>query len=149
MRVLVVCHGNINRSPVAAAIMRRVTAWEVRSAALGGRHPRRATRRAREYATQIGLDLGDHRSVLVTCEDIEWSDIVVYMDRGNLRRLQRLGVSLTKMECLATVLGEKRIPDPHFMNDAGAALSFKLLEMAALQFCVSHDADQVPLDVER
>src|SRR5258708_38417595 len=68
--VLVVCHGNICRSPVAAALLARELAVHgitVQSAGfLGFNRP--SPPNALAAAVRHGLDLTDHRSRLVTVE---------------------------------------------------------------------------------
>lgn len=66
-----------------------------------------------------GYDLDSHRAHEVTSEELEWADLIVYMDGGNLKRLlQRLdveGLDRPKM-CLAEFAEpqQQRIPDPNF-----------------------------------
>jgi protein-tyrosine phosphatase len=108
-KVLVVCHGNVNRSPLCAAVLasRGVT---VRSA--GFVNPgKRASKKTRDWAAEQGYDLEGHRSQLLTPELMKWADIVIYMDNGNFRRLPKSN----KAVCLGSFLGLTRIPDPAFM----------------------------------
>ena len=117
MKILVLCHGNINRSPLCAAVLAE---WfEVRSAALKPNARGRATRKMREAALDRGYNLDEHRTHEVTREDLEWADRVIYMDQGNYKRLvQRLDVEGLEVDrsCLAawTQPLQERIPDPNF-----------------------------------
>lgn len=98
MRVLVVCHGNKWRSPLAAELLRRRHPdWEVRGAGVGptAAHGWPAARPVRLFTG--GLD--NHRSRLVTPEDLAWADRIICMDNGNLRRLRALGVDEAKVTC--------------------------------------------------
>jgi protein-tyrosine-phosphatase len=111
MRVLVVCHGNKWRSPLAAELLRRRhPEWDVRSAGVGAtaRHGWRAAKPVREYAG----GLLEHRSRQVDEEDLRWAEMVVFMDGGNLKRLRALGANPAKLRCLATET--ERIRDPAF-----------------------------------
>ncbi len=80
--VLVVCHGNICRSPFAAALLDRELAAlgiEVESAGfLGVNRPPPAE--AVAAAERYGVDLSNHRSRLVTVELVRGSDLIVVMD---------------------------------------------------------------------
>lgn len=98
MRVLLVCLGNICRSPAAAAaVCEAATAAgvdvEVDSAGLGdwnlGRPP---DPRMVAAARAVGLEL-DGRARQVTEEDFDRYDLILAMDRANLRRLQALAPS--------------------------------------------------------
>jgi protein-tyrosine phosphatase len=129
MKVLVVCHGNINRSPLAAAVIRKERPdWEVREAALKSWcnpdwKPERAAKKMRDAAAQHGYDLEDHRSRAITEEDMDWADQVIYMDGGNFDRL--LAIRPTPgpgrgWVNLASLVGRPRIPDPAFMAKGSA-----------------------------
>lgn len=120
MKILVLCHGNVNRSALCAAVLRDEGLTEVRSAALKpNTRPHRATRKMREAAIDRGYDLDSHRAAEVTSEDIEWAQLIIYMDNGNYSRLaQRLDMEgLNRAtHCLAMFAepSQERIPDPNF-----------------------------------
>lgn len=81
-RILVICHGNICRSPFAAAALARTLGpigIEVRSAGLiGPGRPSPAAAIARARARDI--DLVGHRSQLVSPQMVRWADLVIVMD---------------------------------------------------------------------
>lgn len=126
MKVLVVCHGNINRSPLCAAVLRRERPdWEIREAALKAWQkpswkPERAAKKMRDAAIEYGIDLEAHRSRAIELDDLEWADNVIFMDQGNYARLQALrpdGPGGGKgWHCLGGFVGKSRIPDPAFMR---------------------------------
>lgn len=80
--VLVVCHGNICRSPVAAALLAReleTRRIDVQSAGLVGFNrppPAEAVAAAEHY----GLNLSNHRSRLVTPDLVRAADVIVVME---------------------------------------------------------------------
>jgi protein-tyrosine phosphatase len=81
--ILVICQGNICRSPYAAAVLRRLLARRgivVSSAGFIGRPGRRVPPDALDVARCRGFDLGGHRSRTVTPAMARDSDIVVAMD---------------------------------------------------------------------
>jgi protein-tyrosine-phosphatase len=97
--VLFICHGNICRSPFAAALFdQRIRAllpvqMLVRSAGFIG-PGRQSPPLALSTASHHGLDLTPHRSVLVNQTIVDTSDLIVVMDPAQsmgLRRRFRIG----------------------------------------------------------
>jgi len=87
--VLFVCYGNIFRSPVAEALMRRAAALRpgspvrVASAGLLERSGKESPAEAQEVALELGVSLSDHRSATLSAEMVARADLVVIMDRRN------------------------------------------------------------------
>lgn len=136
MNVLVTCHGNRFRSPFAAGLIKQLRPeLAVRSSGVKipiGTHPAAAS--AREAAERRGFSLMDHRARATTAELIDWADMVLYMDRGNLRRLLAQFPGLEKQRCLASYLGRSRIPDPAFIPNHRKEPVWVLLEAACKAF---------------
>ena len=87
-RVLVVCHGNICRSPYAAALARRLLPPTVAVESAGFIGPDRPSPpEAVEVAAERGIDLGEHRSQLIDFEHVREVDLVIVMDTVQRRRL--------------------------------------------------------------
>ena len=80
--ILVICHGNICRSPFAAAVLAyRVKPRGIRVLSAGLVGPgRQATSTARAAARSRGIDMSEHRSQLVTPSLLAQVDLVVVMD---------------------------------------------------------------------
>jgi protein-tyrosine-phosphatase/predicted ATP-grasp superfamily ATP-dependent carboligase len=86
--ILFVCHGNIIRSPMAAALLKRCLPdgyrhISVTSAGLYAKPPRGADSRAKHVAKEFGISLEAHRAQLVTTELVEQSDVIFVMDYRN------------------------------------------------------------------
>ena len=80
--ILVLCNGNIFRSPFAAAVLRRTvgsSGIRVESAGLIG-PGRPSPPDAVVAAAERGIDLSTHRSRLVTSELVRAADLIVAMD---------------------------------------------------------------------
>jgi protein-tyrosine phosphatase len=87
--LLVICHGNICRSPVAAGLLRRALEPDgiaVESAGLIGFN-RPAPPAALAAAGRHGLDLSDHRSKLLTAKLARTVDLIVVMEAGQQRQI--------------------------------------------------------------
>lgn len=118
-RLLVVCTGNICRSPVAAALLRaRLPSLAIESAGLGALVGQGIEPTARELAEKQGLDVGSHRARQVTQEMIQWADLVLVMsEKQRLAIAEIHPASMGKVFLLGQWSGEngtaKEIPDPY------------------------------------
>jgi len=105
--VLVVCHGNLCRSPFAAAILRRRLAESnlqvsVASAGYLNSTSQGSPAEAIEAAAAHGIDLSTHRSQLINRALLESADLVVVMDAA----LSRAVVARGKTTFRVLVLGD-------------------------------------------
>jgi protein-tyrosine-phosphatase len=83
--ILVVCHGNIIRSPFAARLIDRMVAERARgitivSAGLGAEPGRPPHSLAIEAAAPLSVDLRDHAARRLTADDVAKADAILVMD---------------------------------------------------------------------
>lgn len=132
IRILMVCLGNICRSPTAEGVLREMAAREaprlaieIDSAGTVGYHtgspPDRRTQRA---ALARGIDLGALRARMVRAEDFRHFDLILAMDRSNLRWLESSApadcrAKLRLLLSYAPETGRMEVPDP-YEGDAAA-----------------------------
>lgn len=117
MRVLVLCLGNINRSPACAAVLAREPGLEVRSAGFR-RGGLRASLKMREAMAARGYNLETHRSSIVTRELAEWAETIVVMGNSDFERLIPIaGRDLVNFKC--TKLANWDIPQVSRIHDPG------------------------------
>ncbi|MCL4462101.1 MAG: low molecular weight phosphotyrosine protein phosphatase [Nitrospirae bacterium] len=93
-RILVVCYGNICRSPVVERLLKRFLDPSRFSVASCGFLPREGEPSPADYALEaraFGVDLSDHRSQYMTTLLADWSDLIVLMDRKNHTLLSDFG----------------------------------------------------------
>ncbi len=120
--ILFVCQGNIYRSPFAAALFsRRLPAAVRRSMSIrsaGFEAPgRRCPAAAITLAAASGVDLGEHRSSLVSAEAVREAELVITMDprhQDALNRRFRLpaGRIILLPDLSPIPLPTRAIPDP-------------------------------------
>jgi len=96
-RILLVCTGNICRSPLAAALLERALAERgiegitVSSAGTGAWDGAPASEGAYLVGLERGLDLSGHRAQLLTRELVDAADLVLTMARHHRARVDELG----------------------------------------------------------
>lgn len=118
--VLVVCYGNIYRSAFVEKLLKGADErlLQVRSAGFHEVEMRPAPPRLVQISRRFGIDLSEHRSSIVTQEDLDWADLILLMDRKNWVRLRRAGADPKKLVWLgAFVAGSIEIEDPYEMDD--------------------------------
>lgn len=117
-RILILCTGNICRSPVAAALLaNRLPDKQIETAGLNALEGKGVEPTARFFAEAQGLDVADHQARQVKPEHLYSADLVLVMSDG-----QRLAVG----QMAPTVLGKtmlfgrwldqgrgREIPDPY------------------------------------
>ena len=133
-RVLVVCYGNIYRSPFVAAYLQQVCGegLEVRSCGFHARPGRASPERHISMSRVRGVDLSGHRSAVVGSVDLAWADIVVLMDRHNWQALQLAGAPADRLVWLGALDdGPVEIPDPYSLDEQAARNVVHRLEACA------------------
>ena len=133
--ILFVCTGNICRSPTAEGVLRRLAEKEsiaIRVESRGthdyhvGEPP---DERAQHHAKRRGYDLSAQRARHISERDFEEFDLVVAMDRGHLRILQRLCPPQHARK-LRLFLQENDVPDPYYGGPEGFERVLDLVEAA-------------------
>ncbi|MGN6394757.1 MAG: low molecular weight protein-tyrosine-phosphatase [Mucilaginibacter sp.] len=133
MKILMVCLGNICRSPLAHGIMEYMAReqgldWEVDSAGTGDWHvgegpDRRSTRTAREH----GIDITNQVCRLFRVSDFDYYDHIFVMDKNNLRDVLSLARNEDDRIKVKLLLRDKIVPDPYF-DDAQFEPVFQMIE---------------------
>jgi protein-tyrosine phosphatase len=137
LRVLMVCLGNICRSPTAEAVLRHKLAAagldgrvQVDSAGTGNWHvgdPPDA--RSQRHASRRGYDLSALRGRQVAQADFERFDLILAMDEDNLADLERLRPKRGRAE-LRLFAGQP-VPDPYASGPDGFEQVLDMVEAAS------------------
>lgn len=135
--VLLVCLGNICRSPTAAAVLRHELARAglpdvaVDSAGTSGAHEGEgADPRSVRHAARRGVDLAAHRARRVRPDDFARFDHLWCMDDDNLAAM-RARCPHEHASKLALFLGDAPVPDPYYGGPEGFDRVLDLCERAA------------------
>lgn len=126
-RILFVCHGNICRSPMAEYVMKHLVERRGRSAEFFidsaatsteeiGHGVHRGTRRKLE---REGVPCGEHRARQMTRADYGRFDLLVGMDRANLRNMLRI-LGDDPEGKVRLLLPGREVDDPWYTGDFDA-----------------------------
>lgn len=140
MRVLMVCLGNICRSPLAEGIFReKVKNWPelpyVDSAGTGGWHAgEKPDKRSIAIAARFGVDISAQRARKFNPEDFDAFDYIFAMDQSNQKDLLSLAQEDQKDKVHLLLefagLGVKDVPDPWFGDERDFESIYHLLNEA-------------------
>lgn len=133
MKILMVCLGNICRSPLAEGIMQHLSeeqglGWKIDSAGTGNWHvgegpDRRSTRTARNH----GIDISNQVCRLFRQGDFEEFDHIFVMDKYNLGDILDMAGNDEQAQKVKLLLGDKIVPDPYH-DDTQFEPVFTLIE---------------------
>jgi protein-tyrosine phosphatase len=133
MKILMVCLGNICRSPLAEGIMQHLSdeeglGWEIDSAGTGDWHvgegpDRRSTRTARNH----GIDISNQVCRLFRQSDFDEFDHIFVMDKYNLNDILNMARNDEQAQKVKLLLGDKIVPDPYH-DDTQFESVFTLIE---------------------
>lgn len=132
-RVLVVCDGNICRSPTAAAMLRRKLPDDktVESAGLVALEGHDMDDTARAMAEEKGLSCGPHKGRLLTRDICQRADVILVMEKHQRDRLaQRFPEASGKTMLLGHWMSEQEIPDPYRRDRGTFEAVFRMLDEA-------------------
>lgn len=148
MKILVVCLGNICRSPMAEGVLKKqfeeagLSHIEVDSAGTSDYHideapDHRATAKAAEY----DIDISMLRGRQLVYEDFQTFDRIYVMDTSNYQNaleLCKTEADRNKLDLFLNLSypGENRsVPDPYFGGEAGFEQVYQLLNQAGQVLC--------------
>jgi protein-tyrosine phosphatase len=144
-RVLVVCSGNICRSPMAEGILRHLAAeagmpLELRGAGtlkIVGRPP---SAEAVEACREKGVDISGLRSAALDEERLEWADQVLCMAQHHVESCLALAPSadVVRLGQWSTVLPGEDIADPVGQPLPAFRTTYKILDDACRAWIEAH-----------
>ncbi|MBW6492107.1 MAG: low molecular weight phosphotyrosine protein phosphatase [Lentimicrobium sp.] len=142
VRILMVCLGNICRSPLAEGIMRKKLSEnhieaEVDSCGFESFHTGDPPDpRSVEIAAEFGIDISMLKSRLFKTKDFDEFDRIFVMDNNNYALVAsraRNKEDLSKVDLIMNVLNPvsgAQVPDPYYGGDSGFLKVYKMLDQA-------------------
>ena len=150
--IVFVCYGNIIRSPMAEALLKRCLGpamqeiiW-VGSAGLAAKNARQADERAIRVCRDFGVSLDGHRAVPLTPELVERSDVIFVMDYLTEAQLIGLYPTARRKTFLlggysAVSKGKLEIDDPYWGTMLDVMTCYEVLEQ-----CIKNVLKQKPFE---
>lgn len=144
LRILMVCMGNICRSPMAAVVARTFVARaglsdriEIDSAGTHAHHAGEAPDiRAKQVVAKRGYELSRHRARRISASDFAVFDRILAMDRSNLAALEDIcpeqhRPKLELFMCYANGMDQDEVPDPYYGSIEGFERVLAMCESAS------------------
>jgi protein-tyrosine phosphatase len=144
MKILMVCLGNICRSPLAEGIMQHLAKengldWHIDSAGTGNWHvgegpDHRSTRTAQEH----GIDISQQVCRQFNVNDFDDFDQIFVMDSNNFSDIIALARNEEDIKKVKLLLGDKIVPDPYY-DDKQFEPVFNLIEEGCREIIKQHN----------
>ncbi len=149
MKILMVCLGNICRSPLAEGILRNKIKqagldWEIDSAGIGGWHAGDLPdRRSIAVANKYNIDLTNQRARKINAADLDEFDWLLAMDEDNYRDILNYAINEKQRSKVAMIMNfakpetNQNVPDPYY--DGRFELVYQMLDEACEAFMKHQD----------
>jgi len=143
-QILMVCLGNICRSPLAEGILSHKlekTIHSVDSAGTSSHHQgEMPDPRSVATAQKYGIDIADQRSRQFQFTDFDTFDYILVMDKSNLRNILALARTEDDKKKVSLIMDEvedvsnNEVPDPYYGGDHGFENVYHMLDDACNAF---------------
>jgi protein-tyrosine phosphatase len=142
MKVLMVCLGNICRSPLAEGILQHKAQQlnlpiQVESAGTAGYHVGEPPHKlSQKVAAQNGINISQQRCRQFVKEDFLCYDKIYVMDNSNYADVKRIAQNLWQEDKVDLLLNElypnenRDVPDPWYGEEDGYHVVFKMIDEA-------------------
>lgn len=132
--VLVVCAGNICRSPTAEYVLKNKLVGKnvaVSSAGLTALEGKPADAVAQQIATVNGIDMSEHQGRQISTSLVAQNSVILVMEQRHLSDLcTRYPEARGKTFLLGKWLGDKEIPDPYSQSQEAFEHVYTLIDSA-------------------
>jgi protein-tyrosine phosphatase len=143
MKILMVCLGNICRSPLAEGILQHKAKeaglnWQVDSAGTMGHQIGIAPHRlSQKVARENGIEIRNQQCRQFTKEDMKVFDRIFVMDKENFEEVKRISKDAWDENKVSLILNElypgqnKEVPDPWYGTEKDYHIVFEMLDKAS------------------
>lgn len=150
MRILMVCLGNICRSPMADGWLRHKNkklglSLEIDSAGTANYHVgEKPDHRMRKLSLEYGVSIDELRARQFSVADFDRYDIIFAMDRSNLKNILNLARTEADKQKVRLLLNELHpgkdleVPDPYYGTEANFREVIELLDDATQAFLINN-----------
>lgn len=132
--ILMVCLGNICRSPLAEGILKSKlpsSHFHVDSAGTAGFHIGKSPdHRSIKVAANHGIDISHQQARAFQTVDFNRFDRIYVMDRNNLKNVISLAQTAKDRERVSLILENEEVPDPYYGEESDFEMVFDLLNNA-------------------
>ena len=147
MKILMVCLGNICRSPLAEGILKSKTKnIEVDSAGTAGYHiGKNPDIRSIEIGKKNNIDISSQRARQFNSNDFSKFDKIYAMDNDNYSKIISLAKNQQEINKVELILNEifpnqfKSVPDPYYGGARGFENIYNLLNKACEKIASKHE----------
>ena len=147
MRILMVCLGNICRSPIAEGVLRHKIKehglnWTVESAGTGSYHIGEAPHRfSQKICVAHGIDISSFRASKFTAGDFDRYDKIYALAGDVYKEIKKIGGKQADMSKVDLFMNELRsgppealwmicedVPDPYYGPEEGYTIVYEMIE---------------------
>jgi protein-tyrosine phosphatase len=151
MKILMVCLGNICRSPLAEGILqdrawKAGLKWSVESAGTNGYHKGEAPHRHSQKVARLnGIDISSQRSRMFSKEDFRNFDLIFAMAPDVIEEMKCIAgkdYDPSKVDLLLNVVAPGRdlsVPDPWYGPESGFHEAFQIIDEACIALIEKHN----------
>lgn len=150
MKILMVCLGNICRSPLAEGILQHKADaaglnWQIDSAGTGNWHIGEAPHRLSQKVANInGVNICNQKARQFEKEDMHRFDLIIPMDADNYKEVKRISGDFWNPQKVEMLLnysfpGENRnVPDPWYGGEPDFHDVYKMISLACDRIVEKH-----------